>query len=177
MKTEYEIRVLDINKEEMIEMLEKIGAIRVGEYYQKRYIYDLKPAEDNKWIRLRTDGYKTTLTYKCIEENTIDGTKEIELEVSSIDQAKEFMNSIGFKYRNYQENKRTKYIYDGIEIDFDLWPKIPEYMEIEGESEEQVNSMIEKLHIDKSKVTALNCDDIYRQIYNIDIKTIRELKF
>lgn len=37
--------------------------------------------------------------------------------------------------------------------------------------------MIEKLGVDKSKVTALNCNDIYRNIYNIDIHEIRGLKF
>ena len=33
------------------------------------------------------------------------------------------------------------------------------------------------LNVDNNKVTALNCDDIYKQIYNIDISTIKELKF
>ena len=87
------------------------------------------------------------------------------------------MHSIGFDYRNYQENTRIQYILDGVEIDFDSWPMIPTYMEIEGESEEQVNKMMEKLGVDKSKITALNCDDIYRDIYNIDISGLKELKF
>ena len=50
-------------------------------------------------------------------------------------------------------------------------------MEIEGRSKEEVNNMIEKLKIDKNKITALNCDDIYRDLYNIDISTIKNLKF
>ena len=75
MKTEFEIRVLEINIEEMIKKVEKLGGTKVGEYDQKRYVYDLKPAQDNKWIRLRTNGIETTLTYKNIESNTIDGTK------------------------------------------------------------------------------------------------------
>ena len=66
MKTEYEIRVLEINVEEMTKKLEKMGAKKVGEFEQKRYVYDLKPAEEGKWIRLRTNGKKTTLTYKDI---------------------------------------------------------------------------------------------------------------
>lgn len=177
MKIEYEIRVLEVNQEEMIEKLEKMGATKKGEFDQKRYVYDVKPVQNGKWIRLRTNGKQTTLAYKDVVSDTIDGTKEIEFEVSNLDAAKEFMNKIGFDYRNLQENKRIQYILDEVEIDFDTWPMIPTYMEIEGKNEEQVKSMIEKLGIDKSKITALNCDDIYREIYSIDIKEIKELKF
>ena len=66
---------------------------------------------------------------------------------------------------------------DDVEIDIDSWPMIPTYLEIEGESEEQVNKMIEKLDVDKSKITALNCNDIFKEIYNIDQLKIKELKF
>lgn len=177
MKTEYEVRVLEINQNEIIKKLKKLGATKKGEFNQKRYVYDIKPAQNGKWIRLRTDGKKTTLAYKDIVSATIDGTKEVEFEVSDINEAKEFMNKIGFNYRNMQENKRIQYVLDGVEIDFDTWPMIPTYMEIEGENEEQVNGIVEKLGVDKSKVTALNCDDIYRNIYNIDIREIKELKF
>ena len=177
MKTEYEIRILEINQDEMIKKLETLGATKKGEFEQKRYVYDLKPVQNGKWIRLRTNGKKTTLAYKDIVSDTIDGTKEVEFEVSSISDAEEFLNKIGFNYRSFQENKRIQYILDGVEIDIDTWPMIPTYMEIEGESEEKVNKMIEKLDVDKSKITALNCDDIYRNIYNIDISGIKELKF
>ena len=161
----------------MIKKLEEMGATKKGEFDQKRYVYDLKPVQNGKWIRLRTNGKKTTLAYKDIVSKTIDGTKEVEFEIDDINQAKEFMERIGFNYRSFQENKRIQYILDDVEIDFDEWPMIPTYMEIEGSSEEEVNKMIEKLEIDKSKITTLNCNDIYKDIYNIDIKEIKELKF
>lgn len=177
MKTEYEVRVLEVNQDEMIKKIEEMGAKNIGVYNQKRYVYDLNPIQNGKWIRLRTDGIKTTLAYKDVVSNTIDGTKEIEFEVSNIEEAKDFMQKIGFSYRSVQENKRVQYKLEGVEIDFDTWPMIPTYMEIEGENEEQVNTMIEKLEVDKSKITALNCEDIYKEVYNIDIHKIRELKF
>ena len=177
MKTEYEVRVLEVNKKYMIKKLEEMGATKKGEFDQKRYVYDLKPVQNGKWIRLRTNGKKTTLAYKDIVSKTIDGTKEVEFEIDDINQAKEFMERIGFNYRSFQENKRIQYILDDVEIDFDEWPMIPTYMEIEGSSEKEVNKMIEKLEIDKSKITTLNCNDIYKDIYNIDIKEIKELKF
>ena len=177
MKTEYEVRILEINAEEMINKLEKLGATKIGEYDQKRYVYDIIPACNGKWIRLRTNGEKTTLAYKDVVSDTIDGTKEVEFEVSDFEEAKEFMSRIGIGYRGYQENKRIQYLLDGVEIDIDTWPMIPTYMEIEGKSEEQVNDMMNTLEIDKSKVTALNCEDIYKEIYNIDIQNIKDLVF
>lgn len=177
MKIEYEIRVLEINKEDVINKLEKLGAVKKGEYNQKRYVYDLKPVQDGKWIRLRTNGQKTTLTYKDITSNTIDGTKEVEIEVEDFKKANEFLNKIGFEDRSYQENSRIQYILDEVEIDIDSWPMIPTYMEIEGNSEEEVLKMKDILKVNPDKITTLNCDDIYKQIYNIDISKIKELKF
>ena len=64
-----------------------------------------------------------------------------------------------------------------MEIYIDSWPMIPTYMEIEGNSEKEVLDKLELLGIDESKVTALNCGDIYAKIYGIDIDKIKEIKF
>lgn len=177
METEYELRVLEVNKEEIIKKLEELGATKKGIFEQKRYVYDLRPAEKDKWIRLRTNGTVTTLTYKDIVSNTVDGTKELEIEVESFEKTNEFLEKIGFKNRNYQENERIQYILNGVEIDIDTWPMIPTYMEIEGKSKEDVINMKKILNINETKVTTLNCSDIYKKIYEIDISTIKELKF
>ena len=84
---------------------------------------------------------------------------------------------LGYKAKGYQENKRVRYILDGVEIDIDTWPMIPTYMEIEAESEERVKEVEKLLEVDPSKVTALNCEDIYIDIYGIDVESIKELKF
>lgn len=177
MKTEYEIRVLEISKEEIIKKIKEIGGIKQGEYNQKRYVYDLNPVQKGKWIRLRTNGKVTTLTYKDVISNTIDGTKEVEIVVDDFERTNEFLEQIGFSSRSYQENNRIQYMLNEVEIDIDSWPMIPTYLEIEGKSEEDVLKTQELLKIDKSKITTLNCDDIYKQIYNIDISKIKELKF
>ena len=177
MKTEYEIRVLEIDINKIINFLELLGAKKVGEYFQKRYVYDLNPVQNGKWIRLRTNGIKTTLTYKDIVSNTINGTKEVEIEVDNFENTNELLNKIGYFSRSYQENKRIQYILDDVEIDIDSWPMIPTYMEIEGKNEEAVNNMLEKLNVAKEKITTLNCDDIYKNFYNIDISKIKNLKF
>lgn len=177
MNTEYEIRVLDIDKKYMIKVLEECGAKKIGEFNQKRYVYDMKPENESQWIRLRTDGYKTTLTYKNIIKNTIDGTKELEVEVSDFETTNKLLEIMGYINKGYQENNRIKYELNNVEIDIDTWPMIPTYMEIEGKNEEEIMNIIKLLNIDEKKITALNCQDIYKEIYNIDITNMKELKF
>ena len=64
MHTEYEVRVLDIDKEKIIKKLESLGAEKIADFDYRRRVYNFHPAVDNKWMRLRTDGKKTTLTIK-----------------------------------------------------------------------------------------------------------------
>ncbi len=64
-----------------------------------------------------------------------------------------------------------------VEIDIDTWPMIPSYMELEGPSVEKVKEVEELLSVDKSKITTLYADEIAKEIYNIDILAIKELKF
>ncbi len=175
MKTEYEIRVLEIDHDNIVKQLEELGATKVFEAKQERKVYDFNPVRTSSWIRLRTNGIKTTLTIKEIKDKTIDGTKETEIEVSSFDTADELMNKLGYKYRSYQQNYRVQYDLNGVEIDLDKWPRIPEYMEIEGKNEEEVNEVLNKLVIDKEKVTTLDVTSIYEHYGYYDINSTKEL--
>ncbi len=83
---------------------------------------------------------------------------------------------MGIKSRGYQENKRTQYILNGVEIDIDSWPMIPTYVEIEGKNEEEVMNTLEILELPKDKVTTLDVDSVYKK-YGIDSKVIKVLKF
>ena len=177
MHTEIEERILEIDKEKVIKKLEELGAKKIGEWFYKRYTYDFTPKRESEWIRLRTNGVETTLTYKNVETREIDGTKELEIVVDDFDETNEFLKILGYEYKNYQENKRIRYMLNDVEIDIDTWPMIPSYMELEGPSVEKVKEVEELLSVDKSKITTLYADEIAKEIYNIDILAIKELKF
>lgn len=107
--------------------------------FKKRNIYDFKPVDPNKWIRLRSNGDVVTLTLKKLEDrNSIEGTKELEIEVSSFEQTDAILNELGYHSRTYQENRRISYILDDVEIDIDTWPLIPTYAELEGKNKEDI---------------------------------------
>ena len=177
MHTEIEERILEIDKEKVIKKLEELGAKKAGEWFYRRYTYDFTPKRENEWIRLRTNGVETTLTYKNVETRELDGTKEFEIEVSDFEETNKMLEVLGYNYKNYQETKRIRYYLNDVEVDIDTWPMIPTYMELEGPSVEKVKEVEELLEVDKSKITTLYADEIAEQIYGIDILAIKELKF
>lgn len=177
MHTEYEARVLEINKKELEKRLLELGATKVADFDYKRRIYNFHPETNKKWIRLRTNGTKTTLTIKELTDTTIDGTKEMEIEVSSFEETNKMLNELGYASHTYQENKRTRYILDNVEIDIDTWPYIPTYVEIEGKSVDEVENTIAKLNLDKAKQTSIDVQGVFKEFYNIDIAKMPVVKF
>lgn len=175
MHTEYEVRVLEIDKEKVIERLEELGAEFVWDRIQRRYVYDFIPKIDGKWIRLRTNGDKTTLTIKNLVSSKIDGTQELEIEVDSFERCHLILKELGYEAKGYQENRRCQYLLYGVEIDIDSWPYIPTYLEIEGVSEDAVYHVLEILGFDKGDVTTKNVEKIYSD-YGYDLEKIYDLK-
>lgn len=181
MNTEYEVRVLEINQEKIINKLKDMNADFKGDYLQKRYVYDFNPKEQGKWIRLRTNGKKTTLTIKNILSTKIDGTKELEIEVDDFEKTNLILKELGYSPKGYQENRRIQYLLDGVEIDIDIWPFIPTYLEIEGKNEEEIYTTLDKLNISKQEITTEDVEKIYlnyghnlNDMYNLELEEERK---
>ncbi len=175
MHTEYEVRILEIDVDSIKKKLDSVGAIFEWDRLQRRYVYDFIPKLDGKWIRLRTNGIKNTLTIKDVVTSKIDGTKELEIEVDDFDRTNLILQELGYEYRAYQENRRIQYKLNGVEIDIDSWPMIPTYLEVEASSEEEVYKTIELLGFDRSQITTRDVEGIYND-YGHDVMEIKELK-
>ena len=174
MKTEIECRLLEVDVDNLIKKLENCGATFIGDWVQMRYCYDFKPVKPNSWIRLRTNGKETTLTIKEIGSDKIDGTKESEIIVSDFLGTDEILQKLGYRARSKQENRRIRFILDGVEIDIDFWPRIPTYVELEADSEQAIISVLNKLGIDYNKTTKLDVESIYSR-YGITPKEMNSL--
>ncbi len=177
MKIEYEVRFLEIDKDKIIAKLNEMGAKDLGDSCQIRKTYDFIEKRKNSWLRLRTNGKETTLTVKQIDSDKIDGTKELEVVVSDFNETDAILTKVGLSARNFQENRRHKFLLNDVEIDIDTWPRIPTFMEIEGNDEESIKNVCDYLGLDYNKSTTMDVTDIYRDIYGIDILSIKELKF
>lgn len=178
MNFERELTILEVDKEVLENKLTELGAEKKGDFLQRRLIYDFNPIDPNKWIRLRTNGTKTTLTIKEIVDKTrIDGTKELEILVDDFNKTNEILERLGYFSRNYQENFRTVYTLSGVEICIDSWPLIPTYVEIEGKTNKEVLSVLKMLNVENLEVTTLDVTSIYQEKYGINIKEIKNLMF
>lgn len=133
----------------------------------------------NKWIRLRQSNNKLVLTSKHIlekETSNFQSVLETEFEVSSLEEANLFLESIGVARRSYQEKTRYSYIYKNAEIEIDIWLLIKPYMEIECDDENIINEIIEKLELHDNEIVSLNTEQLYKRI-GIDVHSMSELKF
>ena len=175
MKTEYEVRILEIDIDSIKKKLDKLAEFQ-WDYVQKRYVYDFIPKEENKWIRLRTNGINTTLTIKDVTAKTIDGTKELEIVVNDFDMTNKMLEELGYNARSIQENKRMRYMWDGVEIDIDTWPLINTFVEFEGKDEESIRNVVLKLGLDYDASTTMDVQNIYLSLgYSLD--DLNDLKF
>ena len=176
MNTEFEIRVLNVDVDKVMHTLEEMGAKKIGDYFQKRYVYNIIPDETDRFVRVRDNGEKVTITYKDKRIRTISGTKELEMEVSDFDKANELLHILGYNNGHYVENKRITYELEDAEFDFDTYPNIPTYMEIEGKDEETVKKYIKILELENNEQT---CDSIFKVYarYGIQVSNKEDIKF
>jgi adenylate cyclase class 2 len=175
--TEYETKITNIDVEQIIQKLRNIGAKETSEFLSRRYVYDLE-TEDIEWIRLRTNGNRTTLTYKHkIRGNVEVGkTTEIEVEVSDFDKTAEILKKLPFKEIYYQENKNHIFKLNDIEFSIDSWPLIKPFLEIESYSKEKVAEGVALLGVEDHNVGDIDIKDLFTQ-QGIDVHSYKELKF
>ena len=179
MNTEIEATFLEVEHSELRQKLEVVGAQLVQtETEMRRTIYDYPDLRLDKmaaWIRVRDEGGRITMGFKHRQAETLEGMKEIEFDVSSYDDAKQFMEAIGLTVKAEQESRRETWEHDGCEIMLDTWPWIPPYVEVEGPSEVKVRALSEELGLDWDQAVFDSADGIYQKYYDVtrtEISTI-----
>lgn len=177
MPAEYEAKVLDIDPAQVADLILSKGGKEISTpILQRRYVYDIVPGDQSKWIRLRDAGGKSTLTVKEIEHDGIDGVYEVETGVTDFDATNELLAKIGFKPKSYQENRRTSFTLDGVQLEIDEWPMIPPYLEIEAESPEDVYRVAALLGFAEDQLTSENTTKVYAR-YGIDLAAHERVSF
>jgi len=173
---EHEAKILDIDPAATEELILRRGGQKLGRKFMRRYVYDITPGDESKWIRLRDTGEETTLTVKEITSDAIDGTHEIEVGVDDFEQTNTLLKFLGFQPKSYQETKRSSYVLDGAQVEVDRWPRIPPYLEIEADSKAEVVRVADLLGYQDTELTGENTIKVYAR-YGIDLNTITDLRF
>lgn len=172
MAQEIEVMFTNINKDEIRKKLKSVGAVlKRPEYKQFRINFDLIKPEKNKWIRVRDEGDKITLAYKEAGRK-LEEQKEVEISTDNFEKTVDFLKAIGHKVQAIEETKREKWILDGAEVTIDTWPFIEPILEIEGESEEFIKKVSEKLGFNYKQGYFCTANVFYKEVYG---KYIEEL--
>jgi len=170
MQIEYEATFENIDKDEVRSRLEKVGAklIRL-EFLQKRVTFNLPRGNEIKgaWVRVRNEGDKITMSLKIIDGDAIHNQKETTIIVHDFEKTIMFLKNIGCQEKSYQETKRELWVLDGAEITIDEWPFLEPFVEVEGESEEEVKTVSEKLGFDYSKAIFCAIGHLYYRKYDL----------
>jgi len=178
MKTEYEATFTTINKDEIRHKLNSIGAKLIKpEFMQKRCTFELPSGHEipNGWLRVRDEQDRITMSLKVVTENgTIDQQQEIELKVDKFQDACELLEKIGCEQKAYQESKREFWELANVQISIDEWPFLEPFVEIEGESEEQVRKIAQRLGFDYTKAYFGSVTGLYARRYGISEERINK---
>jgi adenylate cyclase, class 2 len=184
MQTELEAKFLDVDSEKIRAALEKSGAklIHVERLMRRRNFDfpDRRLYHAGGWVRVRDEGDKTTLSYKLTVDDTLEGTKELCVTVDDFDKTSELLLAIGMYQKSYQETKRERWDFEGIEVTIDTWPWIPTFVEIEGGSEQRLKTVAAKLGLDWGKAVHGAVAPVYCLYYDVTVDEVNgwpEIKF
>lgn len=176
MSREIEIKFLNINKDDIRMQLEGIGlSCLQKEFLMVRKTFHHVHTDKNEWFRIRKEAKKTTMTYKCIHENAIDGVEEYEIIVDDLESAAIILQKTGLNNTSTQENYREIWGNEEIEICIDTWPSLKPYIEIEGKSEDLVRKYSEKLGFDFERGFFGGTEVVYESELGIEQKILVKL--
>ena len=179
MPHETETKVLNVESAEISAKLDALGARKILE---TRLTVDwfqfpgTKAGEEPWYLRVRkySDG-KAEITWKG--ESEILGKsrrhKEINLDVSDFEKAKDFLEAIGLENYAHQEKDRTSWTYKDWRFDLDQYPEMPAYLEIEGKDESHIGEALRLLGLENNKTWSGGERVLIKKEYGLDWHKMR----
>jgi adenylate cyclase, class 2 len=181
MHTEYEARFLGIDIAAIHDQLQTQSATcTMPRTLMRRIVFKNNDIEQRGgWLRLRDEGHRVTLTYKQTANDTaaIDSTLEAEIQVNEFEETRALLEAMGFKALRYQENYREEWRIGAVVLDFDTWPDLPTFLEIEGPDEVAVRTVAESLGQDLTRANYGSVDEVYLAVLKRDILSEDRLIF
>lgn len=171
MPLEYEYAFYNFNKNEIISNIKKLKAKLKGIYLFRIQVFIHPLEKEGTYIRVRDEGYKTTLTYK-FQKPKDKFAEENEIIIDNFDEAVNILLGLGCKKKYYYEKIREIWTIDNSEIVFDTNPGVTDRMEIESKTKKELNKLIEYLNLDIQKF-----QDKYLELFGIVIPKAVDLTF
>jgi len=170
---EFEVKVLDVNPVATRKMLESHGCTLVhGPKLLKRSVFHLCDRSVKGYGRVRDDGKSVSITCKLYKNP--DYPEEYEVTIhDSYDEGCKLVEALGLTKKAEQESIREKWSHPiAHEITIDIIPGLPPYMELDCETEENLEKLKKLLDVDESKIRTGAYDKTYNEYYGIPVDVI-----
>lgn len=177
MKPEIEAKFLDIDPEATRVKLKNLGASLIHpESLTRQKVFDFQDFrldKDFSWLRLRDENGEISLTLKKWQKDGgVDGMMEITFIAGSYEEAEKLLLAIGMNVKSNQMKKRELWKLNNVEFMIDTWPWIPTFLEIEGQTNEDVKTSAHALDLEWSKAEFGGVARIYKHYFNIEFEEI-----
>jgi len=165
---EKEVKVLDVDINQLVERLESLDAKQV--YNDTRTIYTLDTKEreylsqKDKLIRVTDEGnIKVTMH---VNQSDPKIKEEIKFKTSGFKETIAFFHQLGLNPISKVEANRISYELGKIDFDIDQFPTIPPFLEIDIACLEEegytLDDLLEKLGLVNSQIVVMGTEDIHR---------------
>ena len=176
---EIEVKILNINREEIEHKIIDLGATKsydgeVSSLFMRQQNNSFD--EDIKTIRLRKMQEKSFITLKKKIPHAVAKIRdEYEIEISNYDDAQKIFELLGFSNQVKVVKHRTSYILPNVRFEFDLhkeqYDHIPEYLEIEAKDTETLFKYVKMLGFTKNDCSSWTVKEIDENMKNEQAKT------
>jgi len=162
---EVEIKVKNIEKNEIIAKIEKLGGKKhfTGKVIDFRFdTPDRKLSKQGKALRIRQKGKYFFLNLKGKKKSieNITGRDEMGVKISNSKQMYKMLNELGFIEIFKLHKYRTEYIVDDAKFDIDEYLGLPPILEIESNNYKTVEKYLKKLEISEESISRLYMREI-----------------
>ncbi len=178
MGTEIEVKVLNIDLDEVENKLLDMGAELVAKEYQINTVIDSKDKyiqkKLNSYLRIRetTDLIKNkkdiNLTLKKnVGQEEVRKNIEISVEIDDKDAMLNILKDLGYNVIEEGFKERKTYIYDGIQFDLDRWDQKTypyPYMEIEVKDQDDLQRAIALLNISRDNISTKSITELKEEL-------------
>ncbi|MBQ2408932.1 MAG: hypothetical protein II309_05815 [Bacilli bacterium] len=150
--------ILDINKVFFERKLEGLNAEKEKDLELKKYVY-------NDRVTLETDG----------ETAKLSGGEYL-IEFEKFNDLHQLFQMANFKPNKSREYRRTIYNLNNCKLYIESWPLIPTMVKVIAPSNDELEEIFKLLNM-ANKTTTYNINNIYEEIYGIEVSEIDNLRF
>ncbi len=152
-RQECEVKIEVPRRAALVSRLRALGAQDHGDHLERNRLFDTRDgALQARGCMLRLREYQgALLTYKGPVTSTgpMKRREEIECGVDSAADAARLLTSLGYVQTWAYEKRRHSWAYRECQVALDLVPELGSFIEVEGDSEAQINEVLRDLELDR----------------------------